>query len=154
MSQRVTILDQRAFVHVLKVHEKLLTELAQLLKPFGISEPQYNVLRILRGAADEGLPCRSIAERMITKLPDITRLLDRLELSGLVVRKRSKEDRRVVRVRIRESGLTLLSHLDRPVGDLHQRQFKDLEPAELEELIRILKKVRNEGERNDPDKAG
>ncbi len=135
-------LGQTAFVHILKAHGKLLGELVELLKSFNLSEPQYNVLRILRGTS-EGLPCQAIAERMITRLPDITRLLDRLERSGLVARERSSSDRRTVFVSIRKKGLTLLSKLDDPVRELHRRQFRRLRHRDLNELVRLLVEVQN-----------
>jgi DNA-binding MarR family transcriptional regulator len=135
-------LEQAAFVHILKAHGKLDGELVKLLKPFNLSEPQYNVLRILRGAP-EGLPCQAIAARMITRLPDITRLLDRLEASDLVARERPRADRRIVLVSIRTKGLTLLSKLDDPVRELHRRQFRRLPRRDLNELVRLLVEVQN-----------
>jgi DNA-binding MarR family transcriptional regulator len=119
---------------------KRLAELNNLLKQHRLSEPQYNVLRILRGAGEKGLPCQRIAERMLTRLPDITRMLDRLEKAGWVERQRSTEDRRVINVMIRQRGKELLSQLDQPVLQLHSRQFQNLEPVELTELNRLLSK--------------
>src|SRR6185503_1750926 len=95
---------------ILNIHRTaaVLTALfADTLKPFGLTEIQYNALRILRGAGKEGLSCQEIAERMITRDPDITRLVDRLASRGLVERARSEEDRRVVVTRITASGLKM-----------------------------------------------
>jgi DNA-binding MarR family transcriptional regulator len=134
--------EQESFINVLRAHARLLDGLTQLLKPYGLSEPQYNVLRILRGAGPSGLPCRAVAERMITRLPDITRLVDRLERVGLIARERSSRDRRVVNVVLLEKGEALLSQLDGPVADLHVRQFALLEAGEFGELNRLLSKIR------------
>lgn len=131
---------QEAYVNLVLNCGKRLGELSKLLKPHHLSETQYNVLRILRGAGEKGLPCQRIAESMLTRLPDITRILDRLEKVGWIERQRSTEDRRVVNVTIREEGKELLSQLDQPVLQLHSRQFQNLEADELTELNRLLSK--------------
>ncbi|HWS70576.1 MAG TPA: MarR family transcriptional regulator, partial [Thermoanaerobaculia bacterium] len=89
----------------------------EVLREAGLSSSQYNVLRILRGAGEEGLPCGEISERMVRRDPDLTRLLDRLEKSDLVVRERDTKDRRVVRASITKKGLALLDSLDAPVEE-------------------------------------
>src|SRR5216684_836991 len=94
--------------------------LVRILKTEDLSATQYNVLRILRGSPD-GLPCGEIASRMITRDPDITRLLDRLEKRGLILRSRQTKDRRMVLARITPDGLKLLARLDEPVGDAHRK---------------------------------
>ena len=113
-----------------------------MFKEYGITGSQYNVLRILRGEG-EALPCLEIASRMITQLPDITRLVDRLEAAGLVTRSRTTEDRRVVLIQITEAGLRLLSQLDEPVKAMHRRHLGHLSRDELAELNRLLVKARN-----------
>ena len=90
-----------------------------MLKPTGLSPTQYNVLRILLGAQPDGLACRKIADRMITRDPDITRLLDRLEDRRLVARSRDQEDRRVIITRIKEKGSRLLVEMDKPMAAAH-----------------------------------
>src|SRR2546421_11590448 len=89
--------EQEVFLNVLRTADVLTTKLEAILKPFGLSPTQYNVLRILRGAGEAGLACGRIAERMITRDPDVTRLLDRLENCGLIRRARQTDDRRVVK---------------------------------------------------------
>lgn len=139
--------QQEAYVNLALNYVKRLSELNGLLRPYGLSEPQYSVLRILRGAGQQGLACQGISQRMLTRLPDITRLLDRLEKSGLIERKRSLEDRRQVDVTLREDGKELLSRLDQQVLQLHSRQFQNLDPTELTELNRLLgKSLRNQGD--------
>lgn len=103
---------------------------------------QYNVLRILRGAGQKGLPTLEIGARMIERTPGVTRLLDRMEQKGLVVRARSTEDRRQVLCRITEVGTSLLKKLDRPIDALEEAAFAALDDREVADLIRLLDKVR------------
>jgi DNA-binding MarR family transcriptional regulator len=113
-----------------------------LLKDAGISPPQYNVLRILRGAGEAGLPCGEVAARMVTRDPDVTRLLDRLEQRGLISRGRGAEDRRVVSTRITSEGLVILSGLDPAMQDLHRRQLGVLSTEEQTVLLAQLTRIR------------
>ena len=116
--------------------------LAQALKPAGITPTQYIVLRILRGAGAEGL-CRSaIGELMVTSVPDVTRLLDRMEAAGLIRRSRSTDDRRFVTTVITPDGLRLLETLDAPVEALNRRQLSHLGRPALRVLIDTLARAR------------
>ncbi|MEE9269150.1 MAG: MarR family transcriptional regulator [Candidatus Krumholzibacteria bacterium] len=133
---------QQAFLDVMRTQDRLLGEVAEFCKANGISESQYNVLRILRGVGETGLSCQGIASSMITRVPDVTRLIDRLEKLGLVERARSDDDRRVVVVKIGRPGLDLLARLDEPVLALHERQFSCLTTSEQHELSRLLAKLR------------
>src|ERR1700688_3356045 len=108
---RMPSLEEAAFLDLLRTTDMLSRGLGTILKPEDLSSTQYNVLRILRGAP-EGLPCGEIAKRMITRDPDITRLLDRLEKRGLISRSREIKDRRTVTARITPAGLKLLGSLD------------------------------------------
>ena len=110
----------------------------KLIKPWGISGTQYNILRILRGAGPEGLTCGQAACRMIRHDPDITRLLDRLEARQLVCRSRHSQDRRVIMTRITSEGLRILKELDEPVAELHRRQVGHLGERRLKTLTRLL----------------
>ena len=134
--------EQEVALNLARTADRHHGEFARLFKGHGITGAQYNVLRILRGAG-EALPCQEISGRMITQLPDITRLVDRLEEAGLVERSRTTEDRRLVLNRITERGLCLLDRLDEPVIQLHRRQLGHLTDAELDELNRLLVKARN-----------
>lgn len=135
--------EQEAFLNVWKTHEVLISGIEALCKRFGVSVVQYNALRILRGAGRGGLSCHGISERLVSRVPDITRLLDRLEAKGLISRARGLEgDRRVVTARIEPKGLKLLARLDEPVIEGHRRQFAHLSPSEISELIRLLALVR------------
>jgi len=107
--------EAEAYLSLLRTSVALQTQFEAQLKEFGLTGTQYNALRILRGAGPEGLPCREIGERMITRDPDITRLLDRLEDRGFVQRTRAKHDRRVIYGKITAAGLRLLREMDKPL---------------------------------------
>jgi DNA-binding MarR family transcriptional regulator len=138
-------LEDRVFISLQKTADSLGLEVVQLFKPHGLTGTQYNVLRILRGAEPEGLPCSGISERMISHDPDMTRLLDRMEKSGLITRQRQTIDRRVIKTRITPAGLALLKSLDQPVRELHKRQFRNLPAARLKTLAQLLEEVRARG---------
>jgi DNA-binding MarR family transcriptional regulator len=131
-------LEAHVFVAILKAADSLSQEGEQLFKSHGLTSAQYNVLRILRGAEPGGLLCRGISERMISHDPDITRLLDRMESHDWITRERQTEDRRVIKTRITAEGLKLLKKLDRPVHDLHKKQFRHMSPARLKQLAELL----------------
>lgn len=116
------------------------------IKPSGITGTQYNVLRILRGAGPDGL-CRSeIRERMVRRVPDVTRLLDRLEEQSLIGRARGGSDRRYVTTRITRAGLKILADLDRAVDDFHKQEFGHVPEDRLRVLVGVLADVRSSGE--------
>ena len=142
-SSRLAVpLEDRIFVALLQAADSLGQEAEQLLKAAGLTAAQYNVLRILRGAEPEGLPCRGIGDRMISHDPDMTRLLDRMEKRGLITRERQTDDRRVVKTRITPQALSLLKTLDQPVHDLHKRQFRHMSVARLKILFDLLEEAR------------
>lgn len=134
--------EEAAYLNVVRTASVLSEGVAEALKANGLTPTQYNVLRILRGAGAAGLSCGEVGERMVTRDSDITRLLDRMEKIGLIVRERSTEDRRVVTTRITEEGLRLVSEMDEPISRLHQRQLGHLDPAELDTLVSLLEKAR------------
>ncbi|MEZ4647237.1 MAG: MarR family transcriptional regulator [Candidatus Eisenbacteria bacterium] len=131
-----------AFLNIVRTADQVAFEVTQLLRPHGITQQQYNVLRILRGAGEAGLPCLEIGSRMVTRVPDVTRLVDRMERSGLVSRQRSDEDRRVVRIHITHAGLDLVDQLLDPIMRLHRTQVGHLNGEELVTLNHLLEKVR------------
>jgi len=135
-------LQQEAQLNIYRTDAMLVDAFEQLLKPYGISLTQYNVLRILQGAEPEGLCRNELRDRMLTRMPDVTRLLDRLELAGLVTRTREAEDRRLVETHITAEGRRLLGRLDGAVADEHQRRLGHLTAAQLRTLIRLLTLVR------------
>jgi DNA-binding MarR family transcriptional regulator len=131
-----------AVVTLLGTADRVRTALSRVVEAHGITLQQYNVLRILRGAGDEGLPTLDIAARMIEHSPGITRLLDRLEARKLVRRVRCPEDRRQVLCHATEPARRLLGGLDGPVADAGRRALAPLDPSRTVELIRLLDAVR------------
>lgn len=129
--------EQEAYLNLLRTADALAGQFARLFKQHGITDPQYNALRILRGHATR-LATHRIAEEMVTREPDITRLIDRLEKRGLVGRRRCKEDRRVVYVTITARGREMLAALDGPVRQLHREQLGHLGPRKVQQLSRLL----------------
>ena len=130
-----------AALGLLKTVDLLRLHISRVLEPFGVTDQQYNVLRILRGAGKDGLPTLAIAERMIERAPGITRLIDRLEKKGLVSRKRCTSDRRQVFCILAPAGARLLARMDAPVGKSDEA-LGALNEADLKTLIRLLDAVR------------
>jgi len=130
--------EETVFLELFRTADMLSRGLVRVLKNEDLSPTQYNVLRILRGAPD-GLTCGEIASRMITRDPDVTRLLDRLEKRGLISRCRETEDRRTVMTRISPEGLSLLGRLDEPVQAAHRRQMGHLGRERLDALAELLR---------------
>jgi DNA-binding MarR family transcriptional regulator len=135
-------LDHAAFLALVRTAAVLGDDLDRLLAPHGLSQPQYNVLRILRGAGGDGLCRHEIRDRLLSRMPDVTRLVDRLEESGLAERVRDAVDRRVVRTTITDAGRVLLGQLDAPVAAEHARQFGHLSTEEVGRLVALLDAVR------------
>lgn len=134
--------EEEAFLNLVRTSNELWQELGGMLRRRQLTPTQYNVLRILRGAGDAGLPCGEVGERMVTREPDVTRLLDRLERRGLVARRRLEKDRRVVEAHITDAGLELLAALDEPVDVFTVRLLGHLSPERLGQLIELLEAVR------------
>ncbi len=138
-------LQQEAYLSVVRTSTALTDAMEDLVKSRGISATQYNVLRILRGSDAEGLCRNALRDRMLTRMPDMTRLLDRMEDAGLVVRVREGDDRRMVMTRITQKGRQLLDDLDAPVMALHRKQMAGLTDAQLRSLSDLLTLVRDGG---------
>jgi len=134
--------EQEAYLSLLRTADALEAQVEARLKEFGLTGTQYNALRILRGAGPEGLPCREIGERMITRDPDITRLLNRLEDRGLVERARARHDRRVIYGKITAAGLKLLREMDGPIEKHGREILRHVGQERLKQLIELLELVR------------
>ena len=134
--------EQEAYLSLLRTADALQASMETQLKEFGLTGTQYNALRILRGAGAEGMPCREIGQRMITRDPDITRLLNRLEKRRLVTRARAKNDRRVIYGRITAAGRKLLREMDEPIGRHGREMLKHVPQEKLQRLIEMLELVR------------
>ena len=135
-------LAQEAHLSVMRTAALLEHSFAELVRPHGVTPTQYNVLRILQGAGGEGLCRNEVRDRLVARVPDASRLLDRLEEMGLVARERDAGDRRLVKTRITPDGLATLAALEGPVAAIHDRQFGQLDSGELETLIGVLARVR------------
>ena len=135
-------LEQEVFLNLIRTAAELEHALADGLKRYGLTLTQYNALRILRGAGADGLCRNAVRDRMITPVPDASRLLDRLEDAGLVERARGGCDRRFVTARITERGLELLERIDAPLARMHEAQLGHLSRAELRQLADLLARVR------------
>jgi DNA-binding MarR family transcriptional regulator len=138
-------IHQEAELNLVRTANLLQDNFERMLKPYGITGTQYNVLRILRGAEPAGLCRNEVSGRLLNRMPDATRLLDRMEEAGLVTRARSTEDRRLVTTRITEKGLDLVNSLDEVVERQHEKQLGHLSEKELRTLIELLTAVRNAG---------
>jgi DNA-binding MarR family transcriptional regulator len=134
---------QEAHLSIERTAAVLSHAMSEALKARGITGTQYNVLRILRGAGSSGLCRNEVKQRLVSQVPDVTRLLDRMEAAGLVARERDDDDRRFVTTRITAAGLGLLAQLDQPVEELHRELLGHLSEAELKQLVELLLKVRN-----------
>ncbi len=138
-------LEQEVFLEVLRTGAAMMQDLVDVLRRFGLTQPQYNVLRILRGAEPGGLPSGEVGERMVvSREPDVTRLLVRMEKLGWVQRQRRADNRRVVTARITEKGLRLAKALDGPVRRMHNRQLHHMSRRELNTLATLLERARRE----------
>jgi DNA-binding MarR family transcriptional regulator len=137
------LLASEVFSNMLRTSGHLAHQQAQLLKSFGLSRTQFDALRILRSSDGGSMPILAVANRMITRVPDITRLIDRLEQEGLVERCHSERDRRVVLVRLREKARHLLQQVDDPLRRLTGGQIGHMSTDELETLNNLLLKARS-----------
>lgn len=135
-------LTQEAYLALVRTADDAKRFATRVLEPEGVTLQQYNVLRILRGAGDPGLPTLSVAERMIERTPGVTRLIDRMERKGWVTRQRCTEDRRRVWCRITPAGLELLARLDAPINANNDSMAEALDADELREMIGYLDRLR------------
>jgi DNA-binding MarR family transcriptional regulator len=135
-------LEDEAYLNLLRTTDALVRKEVEVLKAWGLSPTQYNALRILRGAGETGVTCSEISERMLTRDPDVTRLIDRLEARGLIARRRCDKDRRVVHTHITQAGLDLLAEIDRPQHTWTKEQLGHLTEQQLRDLIALLELAR------------
>jgi DNA-binding MarR family transcriptional regulator len=137
-------LQQEAQLNMVRTANLLSDEFEQMLKPHGITGTQYNVLRILRGAEPEGLCRNEVSQRLLNRMPDATRLLDRMEEAGLVTRERSTSDRRLVTTRITKKGRQLVDSLDESADDQHEKALGHMSEQQLRTLIKLLTVARKQ----------
>ncbi len=135
-------LEEETYLSIVRTAAVLEHRFAQALKRYKLTPTQYNVLRMLRGAGANGL-CRSeVGERLVTNVPDVTRLLDRMEETGLIARQRSSSDRRYVTARISPRGLDLVNRLDASISAIHHEQLGHVDKRALRALVDLLTSVR------------
>jgi len=139
-------LEEEVLLGLARTADVLQRGIGEVLKPAALTTTQYNVLRILRGAGAAGLSCSEVTGRMVTRDPDMTRMLDRLEARRLVTRARDATDRRVVTSRITEEGLQLLGSLDEPMAAHHRRMLGALGSEKLQALAKLLDEARAAGD--------
>lgn len=149
LSRPFNSVEEEALLSIFTTYDLLSRDIHQALRRHGLTMAQYNVLRILRGAGDDGLPLMTIARRMIVRYPNVTRLTDRLEADGLMRRVRCTEDRRVVRAFINDAGREIISALDGEIDELNVQLMRGADPSGLRKLIEILESVRDPLNRRD-----
>jgi len=139
---RFDSLEQEAFLNLWRTYDRLRALEEALFSGFDLSAQQYNALRLLRSAHPQSMPTLALGAKLISRAPDMTRLLDKLEARRLVQRERRSENRRVVEVAITEEGLQLLRKLDEPVQECARRQLSHLGESSLRSLIDLLHRAR------------
>jgi DNA-binding MarR family transcriptional regulator len=135
--------SSEALLSVLRTAALLEHQFNEILRPFGITELQYNVLRILRGAGPDGLCGREISERLVSKVPDVSRLLDRMEGMQLLRRERDTTDRRHVTARITPAGLRMLDDATPDLEAFERERFRHLDGEQLQHVIDGLADIRD-----------
>jgi DNA-binding MarR family transcriptional regulator len=148
-SRKFDSLEQEAYLAIWRTFDRLRVFDEALFAQWGLTAQQYNVLRILRAASPEAVPTLSLVTRLVSRAPDITRMLDRLEESGWISRSRSTTDRRAVLVAITENGIALLDRLIAPLKVCHAKQLEHLSQSELQQLCQLLRKARMPHEPSD-----
>jgi len=136
--------EQDTYRLLIRTASRLEAELNRVFRPFDLTSATFNILRALERAGGEGRSCGDIAQQLIAEVPDMTRLLDRLERLGYVVRERSRVDRRMVKVSVTEKGLDAVRALEDPVRECHRRQLGHMKPERLEQLQSALKEIKPE----------
>lgn len=141
-------LEQEVHLNLERTTAVLTHAVAEAMKPYDITPTQFNVLRILRGAGPSGLCRNKVRDRMVSQVPDVTRLMDRLEESGFIERERSTTDRRQVASRITDKGLEVLRALDGPVVEMHHHHLGHMTPQQLRTLADLLELARTPVSKN------
>lgn len=154
--------EVEAFLNLFRTCSIFTTQTTRFFRDFGLTEAQYNALRILRGHASHpdsprpdvggtgGVPSQTIGQQLVAQVPDVTRLVDRLVDAGFAERLSARTDRRIVLVRITKAGLDLLAQIDAPLIELHRQQLGHMSRADLAELNRLLVLARRGDDKADP----
>ncbi len=147
--RRFDSLEQEAFLSLWRTYDRLRAFEDELFAQYVLTPQQYNALRLLRSAHPQPIRTLDLAARLVSRAPDITRLLDKLEKRGLIVRERPANNRRVVRIGITAAGIALLKELRRPIAECHMQQLGHLSARELRELVALLRAAREPHEPED-----
>ncbi|RIK79705.1 MAG: MarR family transcriptional regulator [Planctomycetota bacterium] len=149
-TRRFDSAEQEAYLNLWRTYDRLRALEDALFAEFDLTAQQYNILRLLRAERPRGLPTLQLAERLVSRAPDITRMLDKLEAQGRIQRRRGEEDRRTVFAAITPAGVALVKQIAKPLAECHRRQLGHLSSADLKQLTQLLKKARgpHEGERS------
>jgi DNA-binding MarR family transcriptional regulator len=140
--RRFDSLEQEVFLNLWRTYDRLRAFEDELFSQHDLTPQQYNALRLLRGAHPDKIPTLDLASRLVSRAPDITRLLDKLETRGLIERDRPADNRRVVRIGITAAGLALLEELQKPLQACHARQLGHLSARQLKDLAELLQAAR------------
>ncbi|HEX3658327.1 MAG TPA: MarR family transcriptional regulator [Pirellulales bacterium] len=141
-ARRFDSLEQEAFLNLWRTYDRLRAAEDALFGEHDLTPQQYNVLRLLRGVYPDTLPTLALAARLVSRAPDITRMLDKLEQRGLICRVRPADNRRTVMIGLTREGLALLDRLDESVRDCHSRQLGHLRAGQLRQLVELLRAAR------------
>jgi len=141
--QRFDSVEQEAFLNLWRTYDRLRMLEDETFAEFELTAQQYNVLRLLKAVHPELLPTLAIAERLVSRAPDITRMLDKLEQRELIRRDRSAADRRSVLIGVTESGVALLDAIAEPLRRCHENQLGHLPKERLKKLVALLREARS-----------
>jgi DNA-binding MarR family transcriptional regulator len=140
--RRFDSLEQEAFLNLWRTYDRLHLIEEELFERYDLTPQQYNALRLLRGEGGGKLATLALAARLVSRAPDITRLLDKLEERGLIERERPADNRRMVLIGLTPAGRAMLGELDSRVRDCHARQIGHLSQTQLRELVALLQVAR------------
>ena len=147
-TSRFDSLEQEVYLNLWRTYDRLRAIEDALFAPRGITSQQYNVLRLLAAHHPKPVPTLTIADRMISRAPDITRMLDKLEAASFIQRTRPLENRRLVLISITTGGLGLLHEIAKPLQECHAKQLGHLDQGELDQLVSLLKNARKPHEQD------
>jgi DNA-binding MarR family transcriptional regulator len=141
-SRRFDSLEQEVFLNLWRTYDRLGILEEEMFSRYSLTPQQYNTLRLLRSRHPEPLPTLALASQLVSRAPDITRLLDKLEQRGLIRRERPANNRRIVRVGITDAGVALLDEMNKSLQDCHARQLGHLSQKQLRDLVALLRAAR------------
>jgi DNA-binding MarR family transcriptional regulator len=140
---RFDSLEQEVFLSLWRTYDRLRMLEDELFAKYDLTSQQYNAMRLLKAEHPSSIPTLTLANRLVSRAPDITRLLDKLEQRSLIERERLPDNRRVVQVKLTESGIALLDQLSEPLQECHSRQLGHLSSMQLKQLVELLRLARS-----------